>query len=98
MRQAESQAAGSMRVVRLTSADVDRFRLVRLEGLRCDPDGFRYSVAEDEAIATSAWAARLDSEFVVAIEREGEILGVGGFSRLLGDKLAHKGLIWGMYV
>ena len=87
-----------MRIVRLTSADVERFRAVRLEGLRSDPTGFRYSVAEDEAMSSSMWAERLDRDFVVAVVRDGEILGVGGFSRLAGEKLQHKGLIWGMYV
>jgi ribosomal protein S18 acetylase RimI-like enzyme len=87
-----------MQVVRLTSRDVERFRAVRLEGLRNDPDGFRYGVAEDEAVGTDAWAARLDRDHVVAAEHDGEILGVGGFSRMAGEKLEHKGLIWGMYV
>jgi len=90
----------AIRTVRLTSADVARFREVRLEGLRSDPIGFRYSEAEDVAMGSAVWAARLDLDFVVAAVREGsdEILGVGGFSRLAGDKLSHKGLIWGMYV
>jgi RimJ/RimL family protein N-acetyltransferase len=90
----------TIRVVRLTSADVESFREVRLQGLRESPVGFRYSEAEDAAIATSVWAARLDQDFVVAAQREGsdEILGVGGFSRFAGEKLGHKGLIWGMYV
>ena len=87
-----------MRIVRLSSADAERFCLVRREGLRSDPDGFRYSEAEDLAIPESAWAARLDRDYVVAVERDGEILGIGGFSRLAEEKLAHKGLIWGMYV
>ena len=87
-----------MQIVRLTSADVERFRAVRLEGLRNDPDGFRYGVREDEAVGTGAWAARLDREVVMAAEDNGEILGVGGFSRFAGEKLEHKGLIWGMYV
>ena len=87
-----------MQIVRLTSADVERFRAVRLEGLRSDPDGFRYSEAEDRAIATEVWAARLDRDVVFAAEADGEILGVGGFSRVAGEKLEHKGLIWGMFV
>ncbi|MDQ2766358.1 MAG: GNAT family N-acetyltransferase [Gemmatimonadota bacterium] len=87
-----------MQIVRLTSADVHRFRAVRIEGLRNDPDGFRYSDSEDERIPSDVWAARLDREFVVGAERDGELLGVGGFSRIAGDKLEHKGLIWGMYV
>jgi RimJ/RimL family protein N-acetyltransferase len=85
-------------IVRLTSADVARFRAVRLEGLRSDPAGFRYSVAEDEAMSSSLWCERLDRDFVVALEQDGEILGLGGFSRFAGEKLEHKGLIWGMYV
>ena len=44
----------AIRVVRLTSADVERFRQVRLEGLRSDPIGFRYSEAEDAAVGTAA--------------------------------------------
>jgi len=92
------QPAPEMRIVRLTSADVERFRAVRLEGLRGDPSGFRYGEAEDELIETGTWAARLERDFVVAAERDGEIVGVGGFSRFVGEKLDHKGLIWGMYV
>ena len=90
----------AIRVVRLTPLDVERFREVRLAGLRSDPYGFRYGAAEDAAISSAAWATRLENEFVVAALREGndEIAGVGGFSRFTGEKLAHKGLIWGMYV
>ena len=29
---------------------------------------------------------------------EVRLLGVGGFARFAGDKLDHKGLVWGMYV
>lgn len=87
-----------IKIVRLTSADVARFRTVRFEGLRSDPSGFRYSEAEDELIDPSTWAARLDRDFVVGAEQNSEIIGVGGFSRFAGEKLDHKGLIWGMYV
>ncbi len=89
-----------IQVVRLTSADVERFRQIRLAGLRTDPHGFRYSEGEDAAIDNGAWGERLDREFVVAALRDGidEIAGVGGFSRFAGEKLEHKGLIWGMYV
>ena len=89
-----------IRVVRLTSADVERFREIRLAGLRTDPHGFRYSEAEDADIDRSAWGERLDREFVVAALRDGidEIAGVGGFSRFAGEKLGQNGLVWGTYV
>ncbi len=87
-----------MHVVRVTSADLHRYREVRLEGARSDPLGFRFTEADDAAIDERLWAARLDRDFVVAAEDDGSILGVGGFSQLVGEKVAHKGLIWGMYV
>jgi RimJ/RimL family protein N-acetyltransferase len=87
-----------MRIVQLTSADVDRFCVVRREGLRNDPGGFRYSEAEDLVISAAVWAARLDRDYVIAAEGDGEILGIGGLARFAEEKLAHKALIWGMYV
>jgi len=35
---------------------------------------------------------------VVGALDEVRLLGVGGFARFAGDKLDHKGLVWGMYV
>ena len=83
---------------RLTAADLDAFRAVRREGLTVDAAEFRLSVADDDALGDAAWTQRLTRDFVVAVEAEGRILGIGGFARLTGTKADHKGLIWGMYV
>jgi ribosomal protein S18 acetylase RimI-like enzyme len=83
---------------RFLSQDLDVYLAVRHEGLRADAGSFRISVADDETMGRAAWSARLDRDYVVGVEREGRILGIGGFGRIAGMKTEHKGLIWGMYV
>jgi ribosomal protein S18 acetylase RimI-like enzyme len=85
-------------VRRLTAADVDAYLAVRREGLERDADAFRVSPADDDAFGLAAWRARLDRDYVIAVEKDGRTLGIGGFARIPGTKTQHKGLIWGMYV
>ena len=86
-----------MQIVQLSARDVDAFIDLRKEGLAGDADGFRYTVADDAQLGIGTWRSRLDRDFVVAAEQAGRWLGIGGFTHLIGDKLDHKGLIWGMY-
>ena len=88
----------NVRLIHLTSDKVERFLAFRRQGLNGDPDGFRYAVADDDATGELGWRERLQRDFVVAAERDDDLLGIGGFSRLVGARLDHKGLIWGMYV
>ncbi len=83
---------------RLTPADLAAYRALRDEGLVRDSDAFRISVADDDALGEQAWRDRLARDFVVGVERGGQLVGIGGFARLPGEKASHKGLIWGMYV
>jgi RimJ/RimL family protein N-acetyltransferase len=39
----------------------------------------------------------LAQEHVYAVQRDGEWLAIGGLSHETRSKLAHKGLVWGMY-
>lgn len=87
-----------MSVRRLTSADLDAYLAVRAEGLTRDANAFRVTPKDDETFGADAWRGRLDRDYVVAAEKDGRILGIGGFARLPGLKTEHKGLIWGMYV
>lgn len=87
-----------MIVRRLTAADFDAYIAVRTEGLVQDPQAFRVDLEDDAAFGPDAWRARLDRDYVVGVEKDGRILGIGGFARLPGLKTEHKGLIWGMYV
>ena len=85
--------------VRLGPSDVERFLAFRARGLDGDPDAFRITAEDDAALAIDSWRARLEQDYVVAIVAEdGEWLGIGGLTQFEGEKLRHKGLIWGMYV
>lgn len=87
-----------MIIRRLTSADLEVYLAVRTEGLTQDSNAFRVDPKDDAVFGAEAWRARLDRDYVVAAEKDGVILGIGGFARLPGVKTEHKGLIWGMYV
>ena len=63
-----------------------------------DPDSFRVTTSDDAALGQAYWADRLDQDVVVGFEQHGALLGIGGLQRFSGEKLAHKALIWGMYV
>lgn len=87
-----------MSVRRLGPGDVDAFLDLRRAGEASDARFFRSTVADDEAIGRGGWEARLARDYVVGVDGDGGLVARGGFTRLSGSKLDHKGLIWGMYV
>ena len=88
----------SIEIGRLVPSEVARFLGFRAEGLRADPDTFRVSAENDAQHGIDYWRQRLGHDHVVAAVEDGRWVGLGGFSRFVGRKLEHKGLIWGMYV
>jgi ribosomal protein S18 acetylase RimI-like enzyme len=93
-RVADGSAAG----VRRLGPEDAAFHALRVEGFARHPLLFRYSPGEEAVYSPAAVQARLAGEFVVGAEVDGVLSGIGGFSRLTGEKLRHKGLLWGMYV
>ena len=87
-----------MRIARLGPEDVARFLELRAQALDGDPASFRYTSADDRRVGAAGWRDRLERDHVVGALDEVRLLGVGGFARFAGDKLDHKGLVWGMYV
>ena len=87
----------AMEIKRLGPDDAARFAAMRQIALADDAASFRTSAADDAKVPLAAWAQRLAQEHVYAVEREGAWLAVGGLSRETRSKLAHKGLVWGMY-
>jgi len=90
-----------MTVRRLTPADAAAFQALRLRGLAEDAAAFASSYEEecDRPIATieAQLAAKPDGAIFGAFE--GDTLGgVVGLQREGMRKLAHKGVLWGMYV
>lgn len=90
-----------MLIRKLTAADAARFQELRLQGLRESPTAFSSSFEEECDRPLEVVAARIapDAGRAVFGAFEGDALvgqigvGVDG-----GRKLAHKRIIWGMYV
>jgi ribosomal protein S18 acetylase RimI-like enzyme len=83
---------------RLSAADAEAFRAVRLEGLERHPSAFGASLKEESARPLSFFAERLDANHVLGAENEGRLSGVAGFRLHDSEKTRHRGTLWGMYV
>jgi L-amino acid N-acyltransferase YncA/catechol 2,3-dioxygenase-like lactoylglutathione lyase family enzyme len=86
----------------LAPGDAPAFQALRLQGLRECPTAFASSWEEEQCEPLEKVAARLASgmPFGVygAIDEAGRLLGVAGLAREGMRKLAHKAVLWGMYV
>lgn len=74
-----------------------RFAAMRQTALADEAASFRTSAADDAKVPLAVWEQRLEQEYVYAAQRDGEWLAIGGLSCETRSKLAHKGLVWGMY-
>ena len=86
-----------MEIIRLQPDDAPRFLALRRAMFDTEAMSFRGAAADDAALGDAAWRERLARDHVCAVVQDGEWLAVGGLSRLAGQKLDHKGLVWGMY-
>jgi ribosomal protein S18 acetylase RimI-like enzyme len=83
---------------RLTAADAEAYRELRLEALQRDPEAFG-STFEFESSQPLAWFAdRITNSEVFGAFRGAELAGVAGLRIPPNPTEAHKALLWGMYV
>lgn len=90
-----------MEVRVLTAADAAAFQALRLQGLLECPLAFASSHEEEVATPLATIAERLTPQVdrvVVGAFTEPGLVGVVGLQRESFKKLAHKALLWGMYV
>ena len=89
-----------MTVRRLTPEDAAAFKAIRLEALEGYPGAFTQSYAEAERDEVAIYANRLGAgpDAVFGAFVEGELIGTAAFSVRKGEKIAHKGLLWAVYV
>ncbi|SAK48012.1 N-acetyltransferase GCN5 [Caballeronia temeraria] len=84
---------------RLTPADAQAFRDVRLEGLQRHPASFGASYDDEHTRPLEWFGARIADHAVFGgFSRDGMLAGVAGLLVPPGAKLRHKGILWGMYV
>jgi RimJ/RimL family protein N-acetyltransferase len=90
-----------MHIRRLTPEDASAFQALRLAALREEPAAFGSSFEEEANLPASVIEGRLapkaDRGAFGAFE-DRELVGLVALGREGMSKLAHKGLIWGMYV
>ncbi len=83
-------------------ATIRRLRLddaaIRLEALKANPDALGSNFELEDKLDVAWFAGRLENSHVMGAFRDGELVGTAGFAIQQGQKNAHKGRLWGMYV
>ncbi len=83
---------------RLDPADAEAFRAIRLEALERNPEAFQATLHDEVAEPLEHVADRLGRASVFGAAIDGGLVGTAGFFALQGEKVRHKGILWGMYV
>src|SRR5882724_6583296 len=80
------------------AADAVLYRDIRLEALQANPEAFGSTFEVENAQPLSLFSDRLGSSTVFGAFRDTGLVGIAGFAIQHGQKEAHKGTLWGMYV
>ncbi len=83
---------------RVMPRDAASYRSIRLEGLQRNPEAFASTFEFESAQPDSWFAERLAASEVLGAWHGADLVGVVGFRVQEGLKVAHKGVLWGMYV
>ena len=92
---------GVIKVRRLLPTNAAAYQRVRLQGLRECPSAFASSHEEEAATSIAVLAERLaakDDRALFGAFSTDELVGIVGVRRESMRKLAHKAILWGMYV
>jgi ribosomal protein S18 acetylase RimI-like enzyme len=83
---------------RLVGADAAAFRGLRLAGLQEAPTAFGSSFAAEKDRTVADFAETIERNYLAGAFEGGALVGVAGFYQSAGEKMTHRGNIWGVYV
>ena len=83
---------------RLQPDDAASYRALRLEALERNPESFGASLDGEAAQKLEWFAERLQRNAVFGAFADAALIGIAGFRSEEAAKIAHKGLLWGVYV
>jgi GNAT superfamily N-acetyltransferase len=86
------------RLAQENAADAALYRDIRLEALRANPEAFGSTFEIENALSLSWFFDRLGTSTVFGAFSSTGLVGIAGFEIQQGQKRAHKGTLWGMYV
>lgn len=91
-----------MQIRVLTSADVEAFRVLRLEAINDSPAAFLQTEECFKATLLTdlaSWIESTDNKATLgAFDDRGRLLGMAGFRRDSGPKIDHKAMVWGVFL
>ncbi len=89
----------SWSIRRLTTADADAYRAVRLRSLRDHPEAYASTYESASARPDAFWPQTLTQLCLFgALSETGDLMGLAGFMQEDGDKDRHRGWLIQMYV
>ena len=83
---------------RLRQEDAVFYRDIRLEALQANSEAFGSTFEIEDAQPLTLFSDRLASYTLFGAFRDTGLVGIVGFAIQQGQKQAHKGELWGMYV
>jgi len=87
-----------LEVRRLTESDARAYRDIRLEALEAYPEAFQATYESARDLPLEAFAMRMQMYALFGGFVDGKLEGFLGFTALRNPKIAHKGVLWGMFV
>jgi ribosomal protein S18 acetylase RimI-like enzyme len=93
-------SAAHFEIRRLAPADTDvaLYRDIRVEALKANPEAFGSTFEIEDAQPLSWFSARLGSSEILGAFYDARLVATASFAIQQGQKKAHKGTLWGMYV
>ena len=76
----------------------EAYRVIRLEALEHYPEAFQATYESAAKLPLEAYVQRLERYALFGGLIDGELAGFVGFHRFTNPKIAHKAILWGMYV